>query len=305
MLKRRLTTTSIRSKQSTTSETDPNYQIWLDRVLAANRKAARWDGLRWVSALTVFVLLDWADDIFNTLGVPNVPGIGFVKNAIRFVGNLILAIVHLGISILKPIIQDAWQVIGHAADLAARGLYGLALKVEHGIAGLAEKAYGWVVGAIHYAEGLVSQAIRDLQHWAADAIHFVSGIVDALNRDIIQPLWHFAHSAYDFLTTQLLPDLVNGFRAIVHDVTQTVESIAKRVGDIVTKIEHTVDRWFPIIEKAFGWLIWFALHPFEEASSIWGTLTHFDPQGFIRGLGDALDREGQHIEDWIVHWLGE
>lgn len=265
------------------------------------------DSLRaWALILLLpwFLALDWADDIFNTLGVPNVPGIGFVKNAIRFVGNMILGLIHLAISVLKPIVADAWGTIAHAADLAAHGLYNLAGRVETGLNDLIHTAYGWLLTALHYADTIVGRAIHDITQWATDGLHFLGGLLDALNRDVIQPLWHFAHDAWNYLTSVIIPSIVNEAKRLEHDFFAGLDRVIGDVNGILNTISRTVLKWAPVIEKAFGWLVWLALHPFDVVNGIWDTFVHFDPQGFLGALTSAFDSSGQALEDWIVKWLG-
>lgn len=260
--------------------------------------------LVWLGAVTLYLALDWADDIFNQIGANGIPGAGVVKSVVRFVGNMILGLIHLGISVLKPIISDAWTAVGHAADLASQGLSTLDRKIGAGLGDLAHNA--WALGAaiLHSAQGLVDTAKRDLIKWASDAIGLVESGLSALSRDIVQPLWHFAHDAYDWVTKVAIPAVVDEAKRIEHDLTAAIGMVARDVGGIVTKIGATVDRWAPVIEKAFSWLAWFALHPFDGFISIWTDITHTSGQAILSGLTNAIDQHGQELEDWVVKWLG-
>jgi hypothetical protein len=218
---------------------------------------------------------------------------------------MLLGLIHLGIAVLKPVIADAWSGITYVSGLAAHGLYTLAVKVEKGLTDLAHTAYGWALNAIHYADGLVNQAKHDLTAWAGDALDFVGKLVSALNRDVIQPLYKFAHDGWDYLTKTLIPDIVGRIERAAKDAADAIGQVIGDVATIADKLAHTVDRWFPVLEKAWAWLVWFALNPLEGFLSLWHDLTAMSGQSILAGLSQAIADHGEAFEEWLVQWLGK
>lgn len=150
----------------------------------------------------------------------------------------------------------------------------------------------WVSGQFWQLLNWATQQFRDLGNWIASEFWKVYDWVAKAVQNAID------------LSTQYARDLWNIiWRDILAPALAPLFWIKDHVMDIIHWWEHgALDLWH-ILEKAVGWLIWFAEHPFDAIDQVETDIVHGlrsgAPGAWSGGASKWMDRIIRAIGEWL------
>jgi hypothetical protein len=168
--------------------------------------------------------------------------------------------------------------------------------------------WGWV-------QSTVQGWIADLRNWTVDAIaaaasflyaaiHVVEQAADTLYRDVIAPILSWVAGAAQWFAHMI----ESWWDGIYNDVIKPIGDLLDQAWQYAQVAYHFVtvvwvDVW-KVLDAAWGWLVWFAEHTFDDLESLGSDLGHDASRSTLLGLARADESVVAGFADAVERILG-
>jgi len=218
-----------------------------------------------------------------------------VDAAIRQVESVVdygFDVVDSTIDTVRGSLDQGWDWIRRAAA-----------DVEHIVTHDIPAAAAWVENTAHqWVDQLwagVHALADDAWSWVQSAVHDVESAADWVQVHLIDPLWswvdqaeawwdHLIASWWDVIYQSVIAPIVSDLDTAYHWADELWDWYVNIARDVVT-----------VCVKAFGWLVWFAEHPFTALEDAGRELAStFSLRTIEQYVGDAEHLSDQWAEDF-------
>lgn len=269
----------------------PSIHRWI-AFFAVTRVAAwynPWSWVKYAAGVGGYPLGGLGDWVVNVI----VQGLNLVENDVLDVFNWardqVVAVYKLFIDGLNNVYDSIAQAGRDILGWVGAGIQRVYDWINHQVsavldwigAGL-QGVYNWIAHQVGQILQWVEGELAQLGQWIEQSIEWAIHTAEQAAKD----LWDFIWS--NFLGPLLAPLIW------LYDHAKS----------IVVWFEHGVIDVWHIIEKALGWLIWFAEHPIEAIDDIETTIADDIKAGVPGAWTSGANRWAARVEHAVGEWLG-
>lgn len=252
--------------------------------------------------------LSWGSSIVNWV-------IGAGSRAYDDIKGLILKVVGDAFATLHNLLKEAVGVIDGAIEVLSHGLDTVVGWIGDADSWLSAHVLAMLRGFWGEVEPIVTGWLGDLRNWAGDALDalgrglsaVIGGVATALDyvwHDLVDPVLNWIAHAADFVGHWV--DV--WWDAVWNATIGPALDLLAHVWGLVQQLWHFltvtwVDVWH-VLDKAWDWLIWLALHSWEDLVALFEGTSESVTPGAIRALASPDDRVLQLISDGFERIIG-
>jgi hypothetical protein len=251
---------------------------------------------------------DWLDDIVD--GAAGLLGrlmgwaTGWIRRILRAVVDRLsrwvsgaLDWISRTLAVLRRMIDAAGEAIAgvwRAAAAYARRLVEVASDGLRWLVAEARDAAAWALGQLR---GFVERGLA----WLTAR---VEGLASWVHDEVLVPLWREITGAVDWLRAEIM-SWVTGLFDRIWDFTAPLRQwVVDRLIDMRDVILAPLRPVIDAVDRARGWLAWFAAHPIDAVRRDIDRLAGRSAAWAAGIVVDTVRREGRRVEEWVARWLG-
>lgn len=278
------------------------------RTGAAHRRGAILDGLRGPVACGIVGLVlfadwwnpvSWWNDFFGTVATTWDDVKNFIHNVVKSAVDLLADGVDFFYYVFTVITNALKATVDHLSA-AADVLWSFMVSE-------AERVGGWITNAVDWLwSNIVVPALAVLQS-AVDYVGSALGFAIDLVKNSLDDIWrNYIAPAFDWV--EHAAETVGGWigdavSAFYNDVIKPVFDFVGQIGhDLYAALGYIYNDVVAVVNavvKAWGWVIWFGEHSFEEILALLGGADHALTRDWLLGAAE----HGSGVADEVAAWL--
>jgi hypothetical protein len=201
------------------------------------------------------------------------------------------------LAVLRRMIDAAGEAIAgvwRAAAAYARRLVEVASDGLRWLVAEARDAAAWALGQLR---GFVERGLA----WLTAR---VEGLARWVHDEVLVPLWREITGAVDWAVDRVRA-WVSGLFGRLWEFTEPVRRwVVDRLIDLRDMIMRPLQPMIDMVDRAWGWLAWFAANPIDAVRREVERLAGRSAAWVAGIMVDTVRREGRRIEEWVARWLG-
>lgn len=214
---------------------------------------------------------------------------GFIVNIYTQLHNLITSFWNFVGGTFSALISLAQQI----GNIISTIIPNVVQVIWDKITSVAQDAFN----ALNAVASAIYQTIQDVRDWAYNLVNYVGTLL----ANAIDALRNWTVSALQYAADVLINMIQTGISNVIDFVKNLVANAVSPIFDFINKVLGPVAE---VVQRAWGWLVWMATHPFTWWLDLWNELTHLSPRTFVNAVTSVFSREGSALEEWLTQWLG-
>lgn len=248
-------------------------------------------------------MINWLKSIWDT----GADILGAAKDYILKLLTGITTLIDAWISDLLAAIAWVETQVTQLAQTVADGLVNAISTARNIIISFVNDIYRWASAAFNDINNAIRSVGDTIFRWAEAAFAAVASAISDVyhwaQANIFDPLMQLASAAWHFATVTL-PDWVT---RTVGDVFQWAKDAFNYAWSFLSTLwnffTNVLEVAWPIITKAWDWLVWFATHPISMGMTLLQDITRITADSIMRHIHETMQSTGEHIIDTIAKYL--